>query len=63
MSDYVELTGSQWSQTTACIMQLMEKLGYNRDTKEAEDRFNRLRLRIHRPGVDGKMRIDFSEGL
>lgn len=61
MNDYVELTGSQWSQTTVFIMQIMEKLGFNRDTKEAEERFNRLRLRIHRPEADGKMRIDFSE--
>jgi len=61
MSDYLELTGSQWSQTTAFIMQLMDSLGYTRNTKDAENRFNRLRLRIHRPEADGKMRIDFSE--
>lgn len=63
MNDYVELTGNQWSQTTAFIMQLMESLGYNRDTKAAEERFNRLRLRIHTPEPDGKMRVDFSDGL
>lgn len=62
MNDFVELTGSQWAQTTAFIMQLMEKMGYDRDSKEAESRFNRLRLRIHNPEADGKMRIDFSEG-
>lgn len=61
MNDYVELTGSQWSQTTAFIMQMMESLGYSRDSKAAEDRFKRLRLRIHNPQPDGKMRIDFSE--
>jgi hypothetical protein len=61
MNDYIELTGSQWSQTTAFIMQLMDSLGYTRNTKDAENRFNRLRLRIHRPEADGKMRIDFSE--
>lgn len=61
MNDYIELTGSQWSQTTAFIMQIMESMGFRRDTKEAESRFNRLRLRIHRPEADGKMRIDFSE--
>lgn len=61
MNDYLELTGSQWSQTTAFIMQLMDSLGYTRNTKDAENRFNRLRLRIHRPEADGKMRIDFSE--
>jgi hypothetical protein len=62
MNDYIELTGSQWSQTTAFIMQLMNTMGLSRDTKEAEDRFNRIRLRIHTPQADGKMRIDFSEG-
>lgn len=62
MNDYIELTGSQWSQTTAFIMKLMDTMGLSRDTKEAEDRFKRIRLRIHKPQADGKMRIDFSEG-
>lgn len=62
-SDYLELTGSQWAQMTAFVMQVMNRLGYNKNTKTAEDRFSRLRLRIHAPKADGKMCVDFSEGL